>query len=130
VTAKEPGWYPDPFTQGRYERYFTGDAWTDETHPEGGPPAPGGGPPSQPLDAAPEPDDASKSSRAAVSALAAGLAAFFAFDLGFVPVLAWIYTCAVIAMFDNEEQCQYGLAVAGFILSGIGVALFLRASAG
>jgi hypothetical protein len=42
MIAKEPGWYPDPFTQGRFERFFTGTVWTDETHPDGGPPVPGG----------------------------------------------------------------------------------------
>ena len=33
----KPGFYPDPFSQAGFERYFDGLTWGDGTHPAGGP---------------------------------------------------------------------------------------------
>lgn len=35
--AREPGWYPDPLTDGTYKRWWDGKHWMDGTRPPGGP---------------------------------------------------------------------------------------------
>ena len=41
MEGRSPGWYSDPLTDGKYERWWDGRDWLDETKPSGGPPAQG-----------------------------------------------------------------------------------------